>query len=60
MKMIFRLQVSAFAMSNGTRPSKRHVILLSNDLTTVPDNFLDKIDHGNGCARAFLVVALSR
>lgn len=44
-----KTQVSAFAMSNGTRPSKRHVILLSNDLTTVPDNFLDKIDHGNGC-----------
>eukprot|EP00927_Polykrikos_kofoidii_P084113 TRINITY_DN8781_c0_g3_i1.p1 TRINITY_DN8781_c0_g3~~TRINITY_DN8781_c0_g3_i1.p1 ORF type:complete len:284 (+),score=38.81 TRINITY_DN8781_c0_g3_i1:77-928(+) len=42
-------QVSVFAGSEGTALSKRHVMLLSNDLTTVPDNFLDKIDNGQGC-----------
>jgi len=41
-------QVSAFAGSHGPTMSNRHVILLSNDLTTVPDNFLDKIDNGHG------------
>jgi len=41
-------QVSAFAGSQGSPLSSRHVILLSNDLTTVPDNFLDKIDNSHG------------
>lgn len=41
-------QVSAFAISSGPAFTKRHVILLSNDLTTVPNNFLDKIDDGHG------------
>lgn len=41
-------QVAVFANSTkGATP--RHVILTSNDLTTTPDNFLDKIDHGFGC-----------
>lgn len=42
-------QVGAFASSSGSALVNRHVILLSNDLTTVPDNFLDKIDKGHGC-----------
>lgn len=42
-------QVRAFAKSSGPSLKDRHVILLSNDLTTVPDNFLDKIDNGHGC-----------
>jgi len=41
-------QVSAFAGSKGPALADRHVILLSNDLTTVPDNFLDKIDNSHG------------
>lgn len=41
-------QVSAFANSSGSTLTERHVILLSNDLTTVPDNFLDKIDNSHG------------
>jgi len=41
-------QVSAFASSPGPALKDRHVILLSNDLTTVPDNFLDKIDNSHG------------
>jgi len=42
-------QVSAFASSTGPALKDRHVILLSNDLTTQPDNFLDKIDNSHGC-----------
>lgn len=42
-------QVSVFAAGKQPALSKRHVMLLSNDLTTVPDNFLDKIDNGQGC-----------
>lgn len=42
-------QVSAFAGSPGPALADRHVILLSNDLTTQPDNFLDKIDNSHGC-----------
>jgi hypothetical protein len=41
-------QVRAFASSPGKPLSQRHVILLSNDLTTVPNNFLDKIDNSHG------------
>jgi len=40
-------QVAAFA--NNTGGEERHVVLVSNDLTTTPDNFLDKIDNGHGC-----------
>lgn len=42
-------QVGAFASSSGPALVNRHVILLSNDLTTKPDNFLDKVGKGNGC-----------
>lgn len=42
-------QVSAFASSRSPLLKDRHVILLSNDLTTEPDNFLDKIDNSHGC-----------
>merc|ERR1712194_656854 len=42
-------QVSSFASSSGLALKSRHVILLSNDMTTEPDNFLDKIDNGHGC-----------
>jgi hypothetical protein len=42
-------QVTALASSKGPALHDRHVILLSNDLTTVPDNFLDKIDNSHGC-----------
>ena len=45
-------QVSSFANSTlptGLAWTARHVVLLSNDLTTTPDNFLDKIDNGHGC-----------
>jgi len=42
-------QVSTFASSAGPALKDRHVILLSNDLTTQPDNFLDKIDNSHGC-----------
>lgn len=42
-------QVGAFANSTGAALAARHVILISNDLTTVPDNFLDKIGNGHGC-----------
>merc|ERR1719409_1200286 len=41
-------QVTAFASSSGPAWTERHVILLSNDLTTVPNNFLDKIDNSHG------------
>ena len=43
-----RTQVSAFANTSKSN-TDRHVVLTSNDLTTVPDNFLDKIDNGWGC-----------
>jgi len=42
-------QVTAFASSKGPALQDRHVILMSNDLTTQPDNFLDKIDNSHGC-----------
>jgi len=42
-------QVSSFAASAGAALADRHVVLLSNDLTTQPDNFLDKVDNGHGC-----------
>jgi hypothetical protein len=42
-------QVAAFANSTGPQMSERHVILISNDLTTVPNNFLDKVGGGQGC-----------
>lgn len=42
-------QVSAFANSSGPALVDRQVVLMSNDLTTSPNNFLDKIDNGNGC-----------
>lgn len=41
-------QVSIFANSSGRPLQQRHVVLLSNDLTTVPDNFLDKIGNAHG------------
>jgi hypothetical protein len=46
-----KTQVGSFASSAapGSSGAARHVILVSNDLTTVPDNFLDKIDNGHGC-----------
>eukprot|EP00930_Biecheleria_cincta_P010039 TRINITY_DN111962_c0_g1_i1.p1 TRINITY_DN111962_c0_g1~~TRINITY_DN111962_c0_g1_i1.p1 ORF type:complete len:287 (-),score=42.44 TRINITY_DN111962_c0_g1_i1:57-917(-) len=44
-----KAQVAAFASSPGPASGARHVILLSNDLTTVPNNFLDKIDDSQGC-----------
>jgi len=43
-----RAQVSAFANTSRNN-ADRHVVLTSNDLTTLPDNFLDKIDNGFGC-----------
>jgi len=42
-------QVSSFASSTGPALKSRHVILLSNDMTTEPDNALDKIDNSHGC-----------
>jgi hypothetical protein len=42
-------QVAAFANSTGPELAARHVVLISNDLTTIPNNFLDKIGNGNGC-----------
>jgi hypothetical protein len=48
-------QVTAFANSTGPSLSSRHVVLISNDLTTVPVNFLDtsvKLSNGKdgyGC-----------
>jgi len=42
-------QVTSFASSPSLAMKDRHVILLSNDLTTQPDNFLDKIDNGHSC-----------
>lgn len=42
-------QVSTFANSTGPALKDRHVILLSNDLTTQPDNFLDKIANSHSC-----------
>lgn len=42
-------QVSMFAKAPGAPLANRHVILLSNDLTTTPDNSLDKIDNSHGC-----------
>jgi len=44
-----KAQVTAFANSSGPAIEERHVTLLSNTLTTEPDNFLDKIDDGYGC-----------
>jgi len=44
-----RTQVSTFAASKGPALKDRHVVLMSNTLTTVPNNFLDKIDSGSGC-----------
>jgi hypothetical protein len=40
-------QVSAFANSSGPAIADRHVILVSNTLTTRPNNFLDKIDNAH-------------
>jgi len=42
-------QVAVFANSTGPAPADRHVILLSNDLTTLPDNFIDKVGGCYGC-----------
>lgn len=42
-------QVASFASSTGPAPGDRHVVLLSNDLTTLPDNFIDKVGGGHGC-----------
>jgi hypothetical protein len=44
-----KAQVTAFVNSSGPTLENRHVTLLSNTLTTQPDNFLDKIDNGHGC-----------
>jgi len=44
-----KTQVSTFASSSGPAVQDRHVTLLSNTLTTQPDNMLDKIDNGHGC-----------
>lgn len=44
-----RSQVSAFASSEGKPLSERHVVLLSNTMTTKPNNFLDKVGNGHGC-----------
>lgn len=44
-----RNQVSAFASSSGPAAADRHVVLMSNTLTTSPDNFLDKVGDGHGC-----------
>jgi hypothetical protein len=44
-----RTQVSSFAASKGLPLAERHVVLLSNTMTTLPDNYLDKIDGGHGC-----------
>jgi len=44
-----RNQVSAFASSSGPSAADRHVVLMSNTLTTQPDNFLDKVGDGHGC-----------
>jgi len=44
-----RNQVSAFASSSGPALADRHVVLMSNTLTTQPDNFLDKVGNGHGC-----------
>jgi len=42
-------QVAVFANSTGPALGDRHVVLLSNDMTTTPDNFLDKVGNGHGC-----------
>jgi len=42
-------QVSAFADSSGPDAADRHVILMSNTLTTQPNNYLDSVGDGNGC-----------
>lgn len=42
-------QVSAFASSSGPDAADRHVVLMSNTLTTQPDNYLDKVGDGHGC-----------
>jgi len=44
-----KAQVTAFASSPGPKLKQRKVTLLSNALTTVPNNYLDKIDNGHGC-----------
>merc|ERR1711959_626305 len=44
-----RTQVSSFAASKGSPVADRHVVFLSNTMTTKPDNYLDKIDNGHGC-----------
>jgi len=44
-----KAQVTAFAASSGPAVGKRHVTLMSNTMTTQPDNFLDKVDNGFGC-----------
>jgi len=42
-------QVATFAGSDGPALGDRHIVLLSNDMTTIPNNFLDKIDNAQGC-----------
>jgi len=44
-----RNQVNAFASSSGPADADRHVVLMSNTLTTSPDNYLDKVGNGHGC-----------
>jgi len=44
-----RNQVSAFASSSGPSAAERHVVLMSNTLTTQPDNYLDNVGNGHGC-----------
>lgn len=42
-------QVSAFASSSGPAAADRHVVLMSNTLTTQPNNYLDSVGDGHGC-----------
>jgi len=42
-------QVATFAKSTGPSLNSKHVVLLSNDMTTTPDNMLDKVGNGHGC-----------
>jgi len=44
-----KTQVSAFASSEGPASGQRHVLLMSNTMTTVPNNYLDQIGDGHGC-----------
>jgi hypothetical protein len=44
-----RNQVSAFASSPGPAAADRHVVLMSNTLTTQPNNYLDQVGDGHGC-----------